>query len=428
MLQNYKKAFAIIVVILLISGSAFSRADTVSDLQQRIGAKNEEIKKLEDEIKAYEQSLNQTVDKAKSLQNELSALTTSRKKLEAELKKTQANLDKTTILIGKISGDIVSTENEMAEKRALIAKTLRGIREEEDNTLVENILASNSIAEVSDFVENSEKLNETIRNAIEELEQSEDLLERQKSDEEGKKAELKKLQTNLSGQKKAVVDTTTQTNKLLTDTKSQESNYQKIIDEKVRLREQFEAELYQFESELQIAIDPTKLPSPIKGGVLRWPLDSVFITQQFGKTSASGRLYASGSHNGIDLRATDSTAVKASLSGAVEATGNTDLKAGCYSYGRWILVKHTNGLSTLYAHLSSISVSQGQTVVTGDIIGYSGRTGYVTGPHLHLTVLASEVVLMMPIPAGKTRNCTGVTIPLADTKAFLDPLLYLPYN
>ena len=428
MLQNYKKAFAIIVVILLISGSAFSRADTVSDLQQRIGAKNEEIKKLEDEIKAYEQSLNQTVDKAKSLQNELSALTTSRKKLEAELKKTQANLDKTTILIGKISGDIVSTENEMAEKRALIAKTLRGIREEEDNTLVENILASNSIAEVSDFVENSEKLNETIRNAIEELEQSENLLERQKSDEEGKKAELKKLQTNLSGQKKAVVDTTTQTNKLLTDTKSQESNYQKIIDEKVRLREQFEAELYQFESELQIAIDPSKLPSAIKGGVLRWPLDSVFITQQFGKTSASGRLYASGSHNGIDLRATDGTAVKATLSGTVEATGNTDLKAGCYSYGKWILVKHTNGLSTLYAHLSSISVSSGQTVVTGDIVAYSGRTGYVTGPHLHLTVLASEGVRVMPIPAGKTKNCTGVTIPLADTKAFLDPLLYLPYN
>ena len=91
-------------------------------------------------------------------------------------------------------------------------------------------------------------------------------------------------------------------------------------------------------------------------------------------------------------------------------------------------MKHTNGLSTLYAHLSSISVSQGQTVVTGDIIGYSGRTGYVTGPHLHLTVLASEGVRVMPIPAGKTRNCTGVTIPLADTKAFLDPLLYLPYN
>lgn len=185
------------------------KADTVSDLQQRIGEKNDAIKRLEEEIKAYEQSLNQTTDKAKTLQNELAALNLSKKKLETELKKTQANLDKTTILITQITGDIAITENEISDKRALIGKTLRGIREEEDNTLLENILASTSIGEISDFVENSEKLNEAIRSNIDRLRESENLLEKQKTDQEGKKAELKKLQSNLSGQKKAVLDTTT---------------------------------------------------------------------------------------------------------------------------------------------------------------------------------------------------------------------------
>ena len=76
----------------------------------------------------------------------------------------------------------------------------------------------------------------------------------------------------------------------------------------------------------------------------------------------------------------------------IVGTGNTDEPRGCYSYGKWILIKHENGLSTLYAHLSLIKVNAGETVNTGDIIGYSGNTGYSTGPHLHLTVYATQGV------------------------------------
>src|SRR3989344_140289 len=401
-------------------------AATVSDIQSKINAKNDEIKRLEEEIAAYEQSLTKTASQAKSLQNELSALTLSKKKLETELKVTQANLDKTTATISELAISISDTEDEIEEKQSVISKTLREVREEETMTFVENLLSAKSLGDVSDYLESSEKLNASIENTINSLRKAEEKLSEKKTTQEGKKVELKKLQSNLSGQKKAVLDTTTQKNRLLVDTKSQESTYKKILDEKVRLRAQFEAELFQYESELKIAIDPSKLPSPIKGGILSWPLDNIYITQQFGRTSASGRLYVSGTHNGVDLRATDGTRIKTALSGTVQATGNTDIKAGCYSYGKWVLIKHPNGLSTLYAHLSSISVNDGNTVVTGDIIGYSGRTGYVTGPHLHLSVLATEGVRVMQIPPEKTVNCRGVTIPLGDPKAFLDPLLYLP--
>jgi murein DD-endopeptidase MepM/ murein hydrolase activator NlpD len=120
------------------------------------------------------------------------------------------------------------------------------------------------------------------------------------------------------------------------------------------------------------------------------------------------------------------------LGGTVVGTGNTDLKAGCYSFGRWIMIKHNNGLSTIYGHLSLIKVSIGQTVSTGDVIGLSGYSGYVyppgpAGAHLHLGVYATAGVEIKQFI--QSRGCKQVIVPIADTKAYLDPMLYLPiYN
>ena len=109
------------------------------------------------------------------------------------------------------------------------------------------------------------------------------------------------------------------------------------------------------------------------------------------------------------------------------ATGNTDLVPGCYSFGKWVMLKHANGLATLYAHLSQIGVSSGQAVSTGDVIGYSGMTGYATGPHLHFGVYALAGVQIMTLKAfrGATTPCANATMPVAPTNAYLNPMSYL---
>jgi murein DD-endopeptidase MepM/ murein hydrolase activator NlpD len=60
------------------------------------------------------------------------------------------------------------------------------------------------------------------------------------------------------------------------------------------------------------------------------------------------------------------------------AGGNT-----CCSYGLYVVVDHPNGWQTLYAHMSQIKVTKGQTVKQGQVLGLAGRTGYATGNHLH---------------------------------------------
>ena len=103
-------------------------------------------------------------------------------------------------------------------------------------------------------------------------------------------------------------------------------------------------------------------------------MNDVFVTQQFGKTVDSVRLYASGSHDGVDFRAQTGTAIKSALDGTVIEVNHGAVQY-C-QYGKWVLVRHGNGLTTLYAHLSRIDVSKGDSVATGQVLGYSGNTGY----------------------------------------------------
>jgi murein DD-endopeptidase MepM/ murein hydrolase activator NlpD len=73
----------------------------------------------------------------------------------------------------------------------------------------------------------------------------------------------------------------------------------------------------------------------------------------------------------------------------VAARGGTVVFAGgdpCCSYGLYVIVEHENGVSTLYAHLSEILVSEGEVVSQGERIGRGGRTGYATGNHLHFEI------------------------------------------
>ncbi|WP_235561501.1 M23 family metallopeptidase [Brevundimonas sp. Root1279] len=86
-------------------------------------------------------------------------------------------------------------------------------------------------------------------------------------------------------------------------------------------------------------------------------------------------------HKGVDIAAPTGTSVFASAEGEVLRTG---YDAG--GYGRFIEVRHPNGMSTLYAHLSRVDVHTGEAVTADERIGLVGTTGRSTGPHLHFEV------------------------------------------
>ncbi|MEU3346192.1 M23 family metallopeptidase [Streptomyces sp. NPDC006700] len=107
------------------------------------------------------------------------------------------------------------------------------------------------------------------------------------------------------------------------------------------------------------------------------PTSSYTLTSTFGQ---AGSMWSSGYHTGLDFAAPTGTLLKAIHTGTVTEAG----WAGAYGY-RTILTLD-DGTELWYCHQSSISVSVGQQVSTGDVIGRVGATGNVTGPHLHLEV------------------------------------------
>lgn len=85
-------------------------------------------------------------------------------------------------------------------------------------------------------------------------------------------------------------------------------------------------------------------------------------------------------HTGIDMVAPLGTSIKASMTGKVAAAGYNQV------YGNYVIVSHSGGYQTLYAHMTTILVKLGQNVNQGSVLGKLGSTGYSTGPHLHFSV------------------------------------------
>ncbi len=397
-----------------------------NELNILIAGRSDEIQKLEAEINGFKEQLKQIGGQKNTLQNEIKSLDITRKKLEADLSVTENKITRTTYQLESLAIEINDNEYSANTNRYAIAKGLRILNEYDQKSFVEGILDTRSLVRAWEDIDAIQSIQNSLRAKIETLVHIKIGLESQQTETAKIKNELTKLRTQLANQKQVVSYNTKQKNTLLATTKNSEANYQRLLTKKRALRDAFEQELLDFESQLKLLKDASSIPEA-RYNMLSWPLESIFITQYFGNTKfaqSNPQIYNGKGHNGIDFRASIGTPVKSARDGEVIDTGNTDTVCPDASYGKWALIRHQNGLSTLYAHLSVISVSSGQSVSTGDVIGYSGNTGYSTGPHLHFTLYASQGVEIMD---RKSFVCKGTyRMPVADLKAYLNPLGYLP--
>ena len=421
----------VIILILIVVGFYISTANTahasiVDELKNRISDRNAKIQELEQEIIKYQKDLEAVGEEKQTLENEVKRLDISRQKIGTDIKLTQNRIDSTNDQLQELSLGIDDKKSKINKNTKVIAETIRTMNEIESDTLIEIVLSNDNLSDFLNQVETLQQFQSKMRDDVKRLTELKEDLENTKTQTEKKKKELAKFKNDLSDQKYVLDINRKDKNTVLKITKNKESNYQKLLDEKVEARKAFERELLDLESQLQIEIDTSKIAKAGKG-VLAWPLDKVRITQYFGNTKfAKSGGYNGQGHNGIDFGVSSGTKVKSALTGTVQAVGNTDEVKGCYSYGKYVLVRHNNGLSTLYAHLSFISVSKGETVITGDTIGYSGNTGYSTGPHLHFTVYASQGVQIVRYGDYKSKtNCADAYIPVAPLNAYLNPIDYL---
>lgn len=420
--------FSLTIFFSLVTPTSF--AANLTELEQQIEQVRKDREILLEEQKNLRTELEATNKESQTLGTAVKSLDTTKRKLTKDISITQSRINSTNLVIQSLESTMSIKERKIIAHRKALAEMIYTLSEYDSQPLIFSLLGSAQLSDIWRDRSQLEGLSGRLEEEITNLRDTRIALGQEKQQKVKVKKNQISLQGQLSGQRSVVEENQRAKERLLAITKNKEAEYQKLLAENIARQKEFEADLYRLETELAIAIDPSLFPKP-KHGVLVWPLDFVYITQRFGKTSGGQRLYKEGFHNGVDFRASMGTPVKVMLSGTVIGNANTDSQKGCYSYGRWILIKHSNGLTSIYAHLSASLVKTGQNITTGQIIGYSGGTpgangsGYSTGPHLHIGLFASQGVEILQFVTSK--NCKQVFVPIAKgANAYLDPLAYLP--
>ena len=426
-----------IAAILVVSGICIAPLSAIAqspeEIRSEIQKHGAQIEALNKEIATYEKQLSVVGAQRQTLQNTLDQLNLQRKKLVAQIDVTKSRVRTLQLEIQSLGEDIGDKESSIKVEEAGIAQTLRRLHVADRQSLVVGVLASEELTDVWTDMDASQSIHTALQANIEELSKQKESLTETKNATEEKRAALVKEQKKLVGEQGSLDATRRAQNELLEQTKSQESTYQQILRDKQAAKASFEAALSDLNAQYQRAVDPSSIPAAGKG-ILRWPLDNVQVTQYFGNTAfARSGAYNGNGHNGVDFRAAVGTPLKAALSGTVIGAGDTGDPnnggvKGCYSFGKWVMIRHANGLSTMYAHLSQINVARGQSVSTGAIIGYSGATGYATGPHLHFGVYLSEVTEIVKLSQATNRvsACANATMPVPrNLSGYLNPIDYL---
>lgn len=399
-------------------------AVTASEVREQINDINEQIKALDKEIEQYQTQITETGQQKSTLNNAIMELTLIRSGLLLEKNQIQKKINATSLVINEIAGDIGTKEESIQKSEASVKEMLYLLYQTEKNSFVENILSQENLEEISREYNNTLSVNKNIRDNINKLLSQKKELLNSKDEKLNEQDKLNTLKKTLTAKETAVLNTKKEKDNLLIQTKNKETAYQIMLAEQIKKRDSFEKAIVNYEDQLNFILNPKLLPKE-GSGALSWPLEKIFITQLFGVTSASKRLYISGSHSGVDFRASIGTPVFAMAPGEVMGTGDTDIYCKGASFGRWVFIKYNNGLSSTFGHLSTISAKAGDKVKTGDIVAFSGNTGHTTGPHLHVAVYASDGVKVDTVPS---LTCSGKTfiMPIAASSSYLDPTLYLP--
>ena len=359
---------------------------------ERIEQLRQQIEQLEKEAQLYRGNIASEQAKAKSLQGEISILNNQIKKIQAQMSITSKNINKTEIEITDIGGKIFDTQKNIDYKKDTIAELLLAVYKKDSENLITILLKNANISDFFRQTQYSASINTALFDLISEMKTEKNTLENNKDELENKKSELENLKEQQRQQNNSLSQTKTGKSTLLTQTKGQEAQYQKMLADVEHRQTLFFTELKELETKIiqggLYILHVTAENLPPKGTKLFiWPEDDYRITQGFGCTTyarcnrARGP-YGGAPHNGIDMASGYGGPIKAIGDGEIIANGKND------GWGNWVAIKHPPyNLVSLYSHMSAFEFLRvGTQVKSGQIIGYEGKTGHVTGSHLHLSL------------------------------------------
>ena len=379
-------------------GEVESSIDEVKEELQRVNREqssiNSQIASIDDDLEQKEKELREIESQMAITQKQLEETRLELTDTVAELEKTQDDLRQAALELEQAIEDISLQEQQISERLRVMYMNNNASYLElllESQSLNELLNKITMVKELMDYDQEVLSGLQFVRDDIEikkqELEDQEETITLYKSQIESKKATLenKEKQIKASKDKIAVQKQEIQSRKserelLLGQLDQEKASIRKELDELDRLSKQLERTITNLIQKQKGTNQPS---SPYSGGALAWPVPGYEgkITSPFGnRIHPISRDYRF--HSGIDI-----AGYAVNGKSAVSAANGVVIYASWYGgYGNTVIIDHGNGITTLYAHGSSIAVSPGQQVQRGQTVLRVGTTGNSTGPHLHFEV------------------------------------------
>jgi peptidoglycan DL-endopeptidase CwlO len=373
-------AAAALLALLLLPAAA-----PAEDLQSELEAKQSQLQKVEDRkgvltttISRYGEEIDRLTAEVADIRNREAAVRERLVAKQVELNEAVAELNKARDRLQRLRAHL---------KRALVAlrERLVAMYEMGSPDVISVLVGSNNLdvlAARTEYLNRLHGMDEAVVGRVRDLrDQVKDLVGRLRD----AKDRIEKARDAIASEKEALTTARAALQshqaELLSTRADRVAALQKIRSHE----EELDGDLGEIQGKIAAQLaetGSTPLPAgPIKGGSggLIWPVDGPVVSG-FGPRTINGSYEY---HPGIDIAVPEGTPIRAAASGTVSLQQSEAESGG---YGNYTCIDHGGGLSTCYAHQSSFAVSLGQAVSQGDVIGYTGCTGYCLGPHLHFEV------------------------------------------
>ena len=352
------------------------KAAQIAALEQKKKEQQEKLKELEKQI-AEAKAKKEDVMVTKNLLDQRNQL------LLEQIDDTQNQID-------DAAAQIARYELLEQEQYELFCQQVRSEEERGSLSYLSVLFKATSMADLlnrMEFVNEVAEYNKTLIAAMKETREN---IKAEKTEMEDKEAQLSEQQDELQGK----LDETT---KLMNEYAADQKALEQMHAAEEKAADEIDAQIERLIADSDVV--------PGSEGFI-WPVStSKMISSPIGSRVAPGG-FGSTNHKGVDICNVGYTSsVYATKSGRVLLTNSSGWGGG---YGNYVVIDHGGGLTTLYAHMSVVKVSPGDTVSQGTVIGVTGNTGASTGPHLHYEVRTTTIV-----------NGKSVTV-------YQNPLNYLP--
>ncbi|PJA47742.1 hypothetical protein CO172_00190 [Candidatus Uhrbacteria bacterium CG_4_9_14_3_um_filter_36_7] len=386
MQSNYFKFFIFVFIIMFsfINMNIFSivQAQTTSSselnaLKDEIGEKEAYIDQIHRKMNEYEQKIREIEDQQLSLKNETSLLENRIAKTSLEIEEAKQEIKAIHATLRLMDYEIQQKEAQLKKDRKMLESILLELQKKDDLSWFERIWESDSFSKIFDELHQLKNINQELQQTLEDVKAAKEHLIIERQNKTIALESLEIIEDRLNKKILQLENERKSKDVLMTQSQASEEAFRELVS---GLREE------QQYIQNQIAYLQTRMEQKLaqldEGGetsLFSWPFyPQKGISAYFHDPTYPFRHLFE--HGGIDLPAPTGTPIGSAGPGYVAWTRKGS------QYGNYVMIFHSNGVATLYAHLSKIMVEPDQFVSRGETIGLVGSTGLSTGPHLHFEV------------------------------------------